>query len=128
MKLEKIIFSIDDCHDISVLARFLRYISGLNAMGKLAMEPVQMIGGYESSLELSWMVTAMDFDKHIRESDWLKGQKSVLHVPGDQRQTCHLEMLKDGKLVHLNQMENESPQECWGGFSYRMDEGSYWVC
>ena len=89
--LEKVIFAIDNPHDLHQVACFTRFVDTQRALGRLTGEVVQCIGHWEGILEPSYMVNARDYYEFIEKSGYTTNQICVLHVPSDTRQPCHTE-------------------------------------
>jgi hypothetical protein len=122
--LERIIFAIDDDNNTYTVAKFLRHVDTKRAM--MDMSPVGLcVGCYKGQLERSYMILAKDFH-HV--ADWIKGQESILRVPGDTRQPCVLEYLDTGERVSVGQMRKVSAQEALGQDAWTYFEGNYYVC
>lgn len=87
--LEKVVFAIDNNTDTHTVAKFLRHVDTLRAMGKIK-PVVQCIGNWEGVLEVSYMMNLKDFDKYVVPYGSVEGQECVLIVAGDTRQPCYL--------------------------------------
>lgn len=127
-KLAMVIFAIDKSHDVHTQAKFLRYVDGLRAMGKLLGGVSQCIGSYNGTLERSYMMLLVDFDKHIRNSGFVSEQESYLHVPGDTRQPCVLEYQSSGVREALGPIEELSDGYSGMNWTYVEVTGKYYVC
>lgn len=124
--LESVIFAIDNDNDTHVVAKFMRHVDTLRAMGKI--NPiVQLIGCYKGQLENSYLIRADQFH-HVKE--YVKGQESVLHVPGDSRQPCVLEFVASGKRVSVGPMHKVGPDYAMtrNSWTYNPAADSYFVC
>ena len=128
--LETVIFSIDDSHDGHQQAKFLRYIDTLRVMGKLRGMFALCIGCYRGDMERSYMMLAMDYEKHIPKSGYVDNQESILRVPGDVRQPCCLEYLDGSNSVLLSSMKRVHSNEIhlYDGWTYVEKTGAYYVC
>jgi hypothetical protein len=122
--LEYVIFSIDNVDDLHTQARFFRWVDTLRAMEKLTGTLHSCIGSYEGDLERSFMMLAIDFDKYIVNSEYVKDQECFLRVPGDQRQPCVLED-KHGNRLSIPPMVplNEQPES----LNYTYFNKKYWT-
>ncbi|AYP28117.1 hypothetical protein vBLenPICBM1__3 [Lentibacter phage vB_LenP_ICBM1] len=126
--LEKVIFAIDNDKDTHALAKFLRHVDTEQVMGRFG--PMQhLIGSYEGAMECSYMIDARDLPKVQR---FIEYQDSVLHVPADTRQPCHLvfNRLSDQPNMMLEPMREVShafalKQYAW---TYNLATGRYFVC
>lgn len=128
MRLEMIIFAIDNSSNVHSQAKFLRHVDTLRAMGKLVGGVTQCIGSYGGILERSYMMTVADFDKHVRHSGFVSEQDSFLRVPGDTRQPCVLEYQSSGTQETLNPME-EIYEDCsYLNWTYVEETGKYFSC
>ena len=127
MYYEQVIFAIDNDEDLHTSAKFLRYLDTLKALGKLKGNVSLGIGSYLGVLERSYMMRAVDFDKHVAHTIYLRGQESVLRVPGDTRQPCVLQTAK-GSTLNVGRM-----RVCRGNGIPNVNDwtymgGKYWVC
>lgn len=124
--LERVIFAIDNDNDTHVVAKFMRHVDTLRAMGKI--DPVvQLVGCYKGKLERSYMMRADQFE-YVR--DYIKGQESILRVPGDVRQPCVLEYLAGSKRVGLGPMREVQASEALQAeaWTYSPVSDKYFVC
>lgn len=122
--LERIIFAIDNDTDVRINARFLRHMDNQRALGY--MHPMELcLGFYKGKLERSYMVFAKDF--HYAW-DFVKGQESILRVPGDTRQPCSLEFLATGERVSVGCMREVTQHEACVYEAWTYFEGKYFVC
>ena len=88
--LEKVLFSIDNWDDLRTSMRFEKYLDIKVAMGDC--RPVAKgIGMYNMDLEVCYMMDRVDFDKFVRDSDFVANQESFALIPGDVRQPVILE-------------------------------------
>lgn len=128
-RLASVLFAIDKSHDIHQQAKFLRYVDTLRAMGKLVGGVSQCIGSYNGTLERSYMMRLVDFDKHVRHSGFVTLQESFLHVPGDTRQPCVLEYQASGVREALKPMkEFPNVTDYLDEWTYVESTGKYYVC
>ena len=126
--LEKVIFAIDNDKNTHAVAKFLRHVDTEQTMGRFG--PMQhLIGSYEGVMECSYMIDARDLPKVQR---FIEYQVSVLHVPADTRQHCHLEFVRDPDQpdMMLERMREVShdfalTQYAW---TYNLATGKYFVC
>lgn len=124
--LERVIFAIDNDNDTHVVAKFMRHVDTLRAMGKI--DPVvQLIGCYRGQLERSYMMRADQFDA---VSEYVRNQESILLVPGDTRQPCVLEYLVGNERVPLGPMGEVSASDAlqFEAWTYNPSNGKYFVC
>ena len=124
--LERVIFAIDNDNDTHVVAKFMRHVDTLRAMGKIA-SVVQLIGCYKGQLERSYMIRADRFDL---VADYVRHQESILLVPGDQRQPCVLEYLAGGDHVSVGPMRSVSAAEALqaDAWTYNPNVDKYYIC
>lgn len=123
--MEMTIFSIDNAHDLHTHARFLRHLSTQKALDNLVGNVVLCIGKYKNTLEPSFLMLSIDYERHVKDTDWVKGQGSILLVSSDNRQPCVLQY-RDGTVDVLDQMARGDGTE--EAFTYRLDTGEYYVC
>lgn len=102
--LAMVIFAIDKSSSVHQQAKFLRYVDGLRAMGKLIGGVHQCIGAWGGIIERSYMMNLADFDKYVRHSGFVDAQEAFLHVPGDTRQPCVLEYPSSGSREVIGPM------------------------
>lgn len=128
--LETIVFSIDKGSDVHTQAKFLRYIDTLRAMGYLRGKFASCIGSYDGVVERSYMMLAVDFNKHVRNEGFVDGQESILRVPGDVRQPCILEFIDGSDPVSLEPMKQVSAScvHMYPAWTYVEETGHYFVC
>ena len=127
MKLERIIFSIDDYHNTHKLYKFLKFVDTERAMGKMS-PVVPLIGSYEGKLEYSFMCLAKDYSK-VESLGFTSNQNYVMRVPGDVRQSCDLEY-KNGYREDIGPMREVSYDvaRASDGWTYNTQTGKYFVC
>lgn len=127
MYYEQVIFAIDNDEDLHTSAKFLRYLDTLKAVGKLKGNVSLGIGSYLGVLERCYMMRAVDFDEHVAHTVYLRGQESVLRVPGDTRQPCVLQT-PQGRILSVGRMRvwQEDGTPSVSGWTYM--DGKYWVC
>ena len=126
--LEKVIFAIDNDKDTHAVAKFLRYVDTEQVMGRFG--PMQhLIGSYEGVMECSYMIDKRDLPK---VHSYIAGQDSVLCVPADTRQPCHLEFIRESDqpdlvLGPMREVSNNTAmtQDAW---TYNLATGKYFVC
>lgn len=123
MQLAQVIFAIDDGHDLRTRKKFLRWIDSLIATNKIEYCS-QCIGMWEGKLETSYLIRREDFYKYIEQSVWVEKQVCFLHVPGDVRQPCHLQM-SDGLFVPLGTMKEGKGKLGW---TYVEETETYFNC
>ena len=126
--LEKVIFAIDNDKDTHAVAKFLRYVDTEQVMGRFG--PMQhLIGSYEGVMECSYMIDKRDLPK---VQSYIAGQDSVLCVPADTRQPCHLEFIREPDQGHLllGSMREVSGGEALSldAWTYNLATGKYFVC
>jgi hypothetical protein len=123
MRLEKAIFEIDDDKNLHTVAKFLRHVDTLRAMGKI--NPVhQTIGSFEGKLSMSYMMDAKDLPlvyDYIKEQDW------ILRVPGDTRQPASLETPKGRHVTTLGPLRKVSDPGKEPDWTYEPTTETYWI-
>ena len=122
--LEAVIFSIDKANDFRTMARFMRFVDTHRAMGDFKGQVLQCIGEYKGVMEPSFMMLTIDYDKYIKGSGYVDNQESILKIPGDDRQPCHLEF-KDGSQVILGPVFDGKGKDGW---TYILSENRYFHC
>lgn len=127
-QLASVIFSIDGSYSVHKQAKFLRYVDTLRAMGKLVGGVSQCIGSYNGTLERSYMMLLVDFDKHVRNSGFVSEQESFLHVPGDTRQPCVLEYQASGVREVLDVMTEVGDGYTAMNWTYVEEKDKYYAC
>lgn len=122
-----VIFSIDNVSDLHTKAKFLRHIDTQNALGYLKGNMVLCIGCYKGILEDSFLLRSDDFDKWVRNSGYVNGQESVLHVRGKDMH-CEFEFLQGG-CDSVGRLVQVTAQEAFksDGWTYRPDLNIYWI-
>lgn len=124
--LEQVIFAIDNDSSTHTVAKFMRHVDTLRAMGKI--DPVvQLIGCYKGQLEKSYMIRADQFH-HVK--DYVQGQESVLRVSGDKRQPCVLEFMGSGERVSVGPMRQVSADYALSADAWTYDPSvdKYYIC
>jgi len=124
---ERVIFSIDNPWNTHENMRFHRHISRAKAMGRIST-PVACIGSYKGTLEPSWMVTRGDFDAYIRDTSYVYGQESFLHLPGSPIENCWLSFPEDNSTLTLEPMKLVYIQPQSDAWTYFMEQGVYGIC
>lgn len=126
--LERIIFSVDNAHDLYHYSKAVHTLDVLRAMGDIG-KPVPCIGCYDGCLEPSFMVTAPEWEiiRH-RARQYLIDQASVLRVPGDVRQPCVLEFLHGNNWQTLGPMRAVDNPQDYKGWTYVIETGLYFSC
>lgn len=82
--MERVIFSIDNWHELHTLAKFLRLMDTHRAMMKLDDDFKVLQGYYKGELEISFMCSIKDFEDYVVPSGYVSKQESFLHVsPSD---------------------------------------------
>jgi hypothetical protein len=102
----KVIFAIDNNNNTHNVAKFLRHVDTLRAMGKIKSQVTQCIGNWEGILEVSYMMDLADYDSHVAGKGYTEGQECILIVPGDVRQPCTLrfpcgDVVAVGKMIEI---------------------------
>ena len=88
--MESVIFPIDNCSDLHTLAKFTRHLDTQRAMGNLVGDVKLCIGLYNGCLEYSFHMLVVDFDKHVRDTVYVKDQETFLFLSSDPRQPAEL--------------------------------------
>lgn len=124
-----VIFSIDHWYELHTLAKFTRHVDTLRSMGKLEGQVFLLIGCYQDRPELSFICTEKDFNDHIRDSNFVNGQKSFLHVGDESKMPAWIKdwegnTLDSGRLRVRN---NVVALAEYGDWSYRPDLNIFYV-
>ena len=126
MIYERVLFSIDNPHDIHEYARAVRKLSEFEAMGKIA-EVVPCVGSYYGALEPSFMVLARDWEKVIRPMWFVEGQQTILRVPGDVRQPCVLEYIESGARLSIGPLRQVTSASGLNSWTYVLETQQYFT-
>jgi hypothetical protein len=127
MTFVKVIFAIDNNSDLHTVAKFTRLMDTTRALGKLQGGVVSCIGAWGSSLEPSYMMDRMDYDKYVASSGYVDNQVCVLLVPGDTRQPCSL-LFPDGDRDILGPMRQIFSLDGVKDWTYVISTGKYFTC
>ncbi len=126
MHKSKVLFSIDGVDSVRNLKKFLMYIDSQAALGHI--EHVQQcLGSWEGVMEVSFLMNSDDFDKVVRDTHFIEDQIAVLHVAGDTRQPCEMEMLLDGSTEILGPMEQVTHSKAMASQGWTYTNGNYYV-
>jgi hypothetical protein len=126
-----VIFAIDNGHDLHQQAKFLRRVDNFRAMQKLHGPALSCIGYWEDQLERSYIMHVKDYKEVVlgghwaRYSDWVKGQKAVVHVnnKGD-AWLCSNSLVKRENLGWMYQIDRPRLSGAW---TYIEAEGLYYA-
>lgn len=126
MHLEQVIFAIDNDANTHTVAKFMRHVDTLRAMGRIDTVNC-LIGCYKGHLERAYMMRA---DQFHEVSEYVRGQETILRVPGDSRQPCVLDYLNSEDVVVLGPMREVSAMEALASeaWTYEQNSGKYFVC
>jgi hypothetical protein len=126
--MESIIFSID-AKNIYQMMKFYRTISDAQATKKLMGNVIPCIGKWDNVLELSFIMLAKDFDEHIRNREFFKGQEYIIRISSDTRQPLMLEEIATGILTNIGKMIKVDDKSAFNseGFTFRMDTNEYFI-
>lgn len=128
--MTKIIFSIDNPHDLHQQAKFLRHLDTQRALGKLEGVVRLAIGSYEGALEPAFVMDEIDFDNHVWGSDYFKGQECFLRVVGSSGLAFLRYTDPDKPRQSLGMFRcvgKDAPHPLVPGWTYFLDTGDYWV-
>ena len=103
--MEYTYFSIDNWSDLRTLRKFLDYVDKLEVMGHFVGKVQINIGFYEGVPELSFTCLTVDYDKHIKGTEWLESQHYVLKVSSDLRQPVVSEHVSGGSGFSIGMVE-----------------------
>jgi hypothetical protein len=123
-----IVFSIDNVSDIRTLSKFLRHVDTQAAMQKMTGRMLPLIGSWQGVMEQSFIMLAVDYDKHVRHSGYTDNQECIMHVPSDARQPATLEY-PCGKRESIGKMQNVSKDVAMqhDGWTYNIELDKYFV-
>jgi hypothetical protein len=123
-----VIFTIDFENNPLRMNVFLNHIAAL-PRGEMQGEIIPMLGCYKGQKEHSFICNAQDFDIHIRGTEFIKGQESILHVASGNKMEAYLEYLADGRTEQLGCMHQVPREEALQSeaYTYRPDMNCYWV-
>jgi len=125
-----VVFSIDNSTDITTFKKFLHYVDNLRAMQKLEGNIIQTIGMYEGVLEFSFLMSKEDFDKHIRDTDWVVNQDNVFVVSQGEKEVQYGSLhYKNGVVEHIGRVYSCYSKEAFNepNWTYRPDKNMYWI-
>jgi hypothetical protein len=126
-----VIFSIDSVTDVHTLAQFSHHLDVKRAMQKLKGNVVLAIGSYKGQLEQSFILLREDFDLVVRDSQWIKGQESILHVEDGHGGVVYgaLEYLATGTTEHIGVLREIDRREvsAYDAWTYRPDLNKYFI-
>lgn len=127
--MEKVIFSIDFENNPHKLNIFMNRIAEAEAFGQLEGHILPMLGKYKGKTEHCFICRRDDFDKHIRGSEYIKGQESIMTVASGNKMEVGLEYLADGRIVDLGCMHEGCKEEAMqaDSWTYRPDMDVYWI-
>lgn len=100
--LNKIIFAIDNDTDTHVIAKFMRHIDTMRALGKFRGSFIHCISCNYGMLESSYMMDERDYCDFVEPMGFTDNQDCIMHVPGDTRQPCTMEWNTFGELDWLD--------------------------
>lgn len=122
------IFVIDNHTSLRVMARFLRFVDELRAMGKTNGKVLQCVGSWGGVLEPSFICRTDDFEKHFKDSGYLDQQGCFLQVSECNKQYAQL-LFPDGSTEFVGSLQDVSKEEAMkhDGWTYRPDLNTYWV-
>lgn len=125
--LSRVLFSIDNSHDVHSSAKFLRQMDTLRALGELTGAVTKCIGSFEGVLEDSYLMLQVDYDKFVRGKGYTEDQICIMYIPGDTRQPCTLEY-GDGRAVGIGSMIkiNKTMAQKVDSWTYTLEDGRYW--
>jgi len=122
-----VIFSIDNCTDVHVLAKFLRHVDTKRALGYMRGEMKLCLESYEGVLEQSFLMRRDDFDAIVQPFGYVDGQECLMVVSGKRMHSWLLYSDGDVKpLGYLKQVTKDQAlaKDAW---TYRMDINAYFI-
>ena len=127
--MDSVIFTIDFENNPLRMNVFMNRIAEAKAFGQLRGDILPMLGKYNGKAEHCFICTLEDFDNHIRGSEYIKRQESILLVASGNKMEVGLEYLATGRVVDLGCMHEVCPEEAAQApaWSYRPDMGVYWI-
>lgn len=128
LPMEKIIFAIDNGHELHVRMKFLKHIDIARAMGTLRGGFDTCIGYWEGTLEASYMMDVRDYERLVEPLGFTKGQICTLRVSGDVRQPAFL-VYPDGEQTNVGPLFEITPTEAQTaqGWTYVENTGKYFA-
>ena len=127
------IFSIDNEDDFTTLKKFMMYLDNLWVLGHLNYKPRKCVGGWEGSMEESFVMDLADFNEYAKS--WCVNQDAILEVHPKSYRQPHIKMafcnyLKLERVITLGEFVPTNPSEMYLGeaFTYFMDTKEYFVC
>lgn len=126
--LKYTIFSVDNHTNLREYAKFLHYLSVLEATKATKGNIIPCIGSYEGYLEPSFICLTEDFRNHIVDRSWVKDQECVMEISECNKKYTQLRY-QDGSTLYLGCMKDVPAEEAYKatGFTYRPDMDTYWV-
>ena len=132
--MEKIIFAIDNGHELHARMKFLKHIDIARAMGTLKGGFDTCIGywtdgdGDVGVFENSYMMNVNDYERLVKPLGFTDGQVCVLRVSGDVRQPAFLEFYDGtqenvGPLVEIDYWDAKTAS----GWTYVERTGKYFT-
>lgn len=127
--LNKIIFSIDNDTDVHAVAKFMRHIDTARALNELKGSFIHCISCYDGMLESSYMMDERDYHHIVADTDYIKGQECIMHVPADTRQPCTLESCDKAYSFSIGPMRKVTPVEALQlpSWTYVIETNTYWT-
>lgn len=128
--MEKVIFSIDFENNPHKLNIFMNRIAEAEAFGQLEGHILPMLGKYKGKTEHCFICRRDDFDKHIRGSEYIKGQESIMMVASGNKMEVRLEYLDQrSPPVGLGCMHEVCREEAMqaDAWTYRPDMDVFWI-
>lgn len=122
------IFSVDNHTNLRKYARFLRYVSELEAMDKLSGNVIPCISSYEGKLEPSFLCLTKDYEEFFKNHTSLKEQECVMQISECNKRYAQL-VYPDGSTFHLGCLKDVPAEEAkkkWE-WTYRPDMDTYWI-
>lgn len=129
-----IIFTIDFENNPYRMNLFMNYLA--ERKRRMQGNVIPMIGCYKGKREHSFICLRDDYFDHIKDTGFMKGQESILHVSSGNKQECCLEYICDelppratARRVAMGSMhevcaEEAAQAEAW---TYRPDIDKYWI-
>lgn len=124
--MEKVIFAIDNGHELHARMKFLKHIDVARAMGTLKGGFDTCIGYWEGELENSYMMDVRDYERLVEPLGFTHGQICTLRVSGDVRQPSFL-VYPDGTHTNVGLLREISPTDAQTaqGWTYVERTGKY---
>lgn len=120
-----VLFTVDFENNPLRMNVFNNMLADLPSVGRF----MPMIGKYNGKAEHSFICRTEDFDEFIRDTGWIAGQESILHVAQGNKMECWLEYFDDREDVSLGCMHQVCAEEAAQAeaYTYSPSLNCYWI-